>query len=44
MDKKYQKQREKEQRQTEKWLPKIIRVNGIFGAGTPELSSSTASQ
>jgi len=44
MDKKYQKQREKEQRQTEKWLPKIIRVNGVFGAVMPELSSSIASQ
>jgi len=44
MDKKYQKQREKEQRQTEKWLPKIIRVNGVFGAAMPELSSSIASQ
>lgn len=43
-EKQFKKRREKEQRQTEKWLPKIIRVNGIFGGGTPELSSSQASQ
>ena len=33
----------KEQKQIEKWLPKIIRVNGIFGNGAPEIESSMAS-
>ena len=35
---------QKEQRKTEKWLPKIIRVNDIYAGSTPRLSTTKASQ
>jgi len=38
----FKKQTEKAQRKTEKWLPKIIRVNGMFGRAEPELNNSIA--
>lgn len=44
MNYKYQNKMQEEQRKTEKWLPKIIRVNDIYGGANPELSTSKAAQ
>lgn len=40
----FKKRQMKEQRQTEKWVPKIIRVNAIWGGQDSLMQNTTASK